>query len=64
MSALTKILRRLRMRSQLSSPPPIPEPRPVRFEWGNYDWYEKVKAQEAAEDASAAILREELNKKK
>jgi hypothetical protein len=57
MSALTKILRRLRARRPVPAPNPAQEPRPVRFEWGNYDWYEKAKAQEAAEDKDASPLR-------
>ena len=51
MTALSQILRRLRMRKP--GPPPTPEPRPVRFEWGGYDL---LKAVEDAEDETAREL--------
>ena len=51
MTALSQILRRLRMRKP--SPPPIPEVRPVRFEWGGYDL---LKEHEREEDETAREL--------
>ena len=55
MTALSQILRRLRMRKP--SPPPIPEARLVRFEWSTPDWYDAVKEAERAEDLDMQELK-------
>lgn len=59
MTALSQILRRLRMRKP--GPPPTPEPRPVRFEWAGYDL---LKEAERAEDLDVQELMRVLNGKK
>jgi len=62
MTAISKILRRLRMRKP--SPPPIPEARPVRFEWATPDWYDAAKEAERAEDLDAQELMRAIRENK
>jgi len=55
MTAMSQILRRLRMR-RIPAMPPVPEKRPVRFEWATPLWFDEAKEAERAEDESGRAL--------
>jgi len=57
MTAMSQILRRLRMRRIPAMPPaPVAEKRPVRFEWATPLWFDEAKEVERAEDESGRAL--------